>query len=377
MKLKQLVSIILMQIIVVFCCMSVFADANLSNCLYELNCYIDSVLPGYLDAMVANGTNAKSVTISNPMEIYDINGDSSDKYAVFVLSDDEIIGQLTIDCVDGQFESSLTVADYLIKVNDAYKNNEALAFINCNNNFIMYNGVNADILIDDDCACDLCKQTEKMDYRISACNEKYDFVTLKKIIPESFVGKVNCPSGFTSNRTLTNYMLSIPIVKNSTNPVDGKGLCWAASIASVVNYKKSTSHTAYGLFMICWNSVQNSNSNIPVGTVSWIKKAYALCNVSVSFTNDNITGNIMASHIYLNRPVQLGLFQNSTGIGHSVVVTGITNLSTSGYYYFMDPNINGYVTAPVSASAWSNGDNFKYVTSSITYDSWRDTFVVY
>ena len=79
----------------------------------------------------------------------------------------------------------------------------------------------------------------------------------------------------------------------------------------------------------------------------------------------------------LNRPVQLGLFQNSTGIGHSVVVTGITNLSTSGYYYCMDPNINGYVTAPVSASAWSNGDNFKYVTSSITYDSWRDTFVVY
>lgn len=63
------------------------------------------------------------------------------------------------------------------------------------------------------------------------------------------------------------YMLGLPYVPNDTSD-NNRGLCWAASGASIANYLKRSTYTARSIY----NNLKKKYNAEPVGTTDWEKK---------------------------------------------------------------------------------------------------------
>lgn len=132
--------------------------------------------------------------------------------------------------------------------------------------------------------------------------------------------------------------LSVPIVPNQT--IDGNGICWAASMASVVNYKKGTSYTAkdiydkYGNFTDAWyKHVENGYKDEGLS--------------HAKFVNNDIGINKLKSEINNDRPVDTYMKILDNSAAHEVVVRGYYDFNTSSpteskYASIMDPNQSDY-----------------------------------
>lgn len=148
-----------------------------------------------------------------------------------------------------------------------------------------------------------------------------------------------------TTRAQTYY--SCPVNFVSQNPPSL--LCWAASIACVVNYKKGTTYTAVQVAQKHYGNT-DFNKGLPLGDEDniLISDYFLLYRYKNEVPGDGVIGK----NIINDYPI-LATFKWSDGY-HLVVIYGINTIS--GYISIMDPEFG-------ACSATISGSSYKYVSA--------------
>ena len=173
-----------------------------------------------------------------------------------------------------------------------------------------------------------------------------------------------------------------PYVANDS--YNNKGLCWAACVASVVNYRKgNVAETAYSIFMDCWETVDYSDDDIPDGSDSWVIIAFEENGIN------NITyeaNSLPVDYIEVllgtySKPIIITVYRydelGGVAGGHAIVVYEFYNGGGYGYTKVMDPNYSSYITITVPYETLQNTASFPYVptwNTNIRYTAWTGSF---
>lgn len=150
----------------------------------------------------------------------------------------------------------------------------------------------------------------------------------------------------------------VPIVRQGY----GKPWCWAATCASIINYKKGYSLSAEEVVTYVYGYPNTDDG----GTWSEMKKAYNHWGVypyqygALSFSS---TKNVLK---YGNEPIHVGMY-SSNGFAHSMTLRGFEEYSGGEkYYQLIDPN----KSYGVSVIAYDYGYDVSYYLDG-RYYYWR------
>lgn len=155
--------------------------------------------------------------------------------------------------------------------------------------------------------------------------------------------------------------LTVPQVDNDT--VDGVGLCWAAAVASVSNYRKGTSYDAMDIY----DALEGLYSGTPAGIPTQYSRAYSYCNMFYTYTDPMEFVELYDALDSKNRPVILS--ENGSYIGHAVVLRYLCGGNEYTTYGFVDPNKTNTVYVDFYSST-CEPDEFEYYNGSRTYPDW-------
>ena len=148
---------------------------------------------------------------------------------------------------------------------------------------------------------------------------------------------------------------------------DSREICWAISVAMMVNYKKGTAYTGNDIVNQCSDSIytQIPGYGSPRGTVEWVRAAYTMNKVPIS---DNAGGLAYGRLYYLlsdNKPVHMDFYGYVNGKlnGHAVVLCGTYWDGNTLVYTFCDPNYaDDKVAVLQDKAAYDNAGKVKFVS---------------
>lgn len=162
--------------------------------------------------------------------------------------------------------------------------------------------------------------------------------------------------------------LSVEHVSNDTSPNTGLGLCWAACIASIGEYKAGGNLlSALDVYNWALTNGYTGGHLFPLGIPSVeLPTLNNLYSLSYSYYPVGMYFETTWSTLEQNRPIYAAI--SRSGGQHAVVICGAIDDSGTYYYYkLMDPNVGYYVTIEVPYAS----NTFTYVTSyGYTYTSW-------
>ena len=165
-------------------------------------------------------------------------------------------------------------------------------------------------------------------------------------------------------RSLQFMTLSVPYVANDTSTCsnadcNGRGLCWAASIAMIINYYRDTSYSAKSVHDAtgCYSTGVPANYKSAIRTFgAYAYGAYYTFNYS---TIQTIVQGYHPAYMRIERTDSDG-----NEYGHAIVPYGYyynPDSASEKYFYYMDPNYGGGI-----ASFPASGDP-QITTSGNTY----------
>ena len=164
--------------------------------------------------------------------------------------------------------------------------------------------------------------------------------------------------------------LSVPIVQNGF--ADGFGICLAASMASIVSYRRGEpAKTALQLY----NEIKRARGTVSIGDEACIRFTFGYYGVDYNFRSRGLRYSEVVSIIQNNRPIYVatyGVGENGSEYGHELVLCGYQSAQGGYYYYtFMDSDCNHKVTVQVEY----NDYNFEYATVyGAVFNDWYRTF---
>lgn len=319
------------------------APVSASSDPARIYAHVQEALPVLLQSAGIYGI----ATVSEPVPVTFLEG-ASEAYLVFVIQDKLIVGTLTVGFSGGEFYSTLSQSN-LNQLNSVFKSQTPITLVNTNENLIMLAEDKQAVLYDSG------RSYSKT--QISAARR-----TSGSVITENT--SISITAILTRNST---KQLNVPIKPNMS--VNGKGICWAACVASVVQYRKGTTLYAKGVF----DDLELIYGATPSGIPTWINRGFSLYSVSVTQTASRSAGAVYSS-LNSGRPVMIDVFPNS-GVGHSVVIAGVTYNSSGGTYTIMDPNEPSYVYSYINPSAVNNGSFYSYTSpGGSTYNNWNNSY---
>ena len=203
--------------------------------------------------------------------------------------------------------------------------------------------------------------------------EKCAITIRKKRISFVLYGSRHCQSRLETDES---SYLSVPVIANATSPDTEVGLCWLASILSMLQYSnKAYGHTTLSLYYYVKMSVYVQNEPYPRGITPFIEGTFGLFNYPVSFTEAGMTFDSVKTVINTGKPIWVALMTSDLLDAHAVVLCGYRAFSHTGaffyrYYRLMDPNCTNYVTVSVSGT----GTNFTYDNGGTIYSLWTSNY---
>jgi len=114
--------------------------------------------------------------------------------------------------------------------------------------------------------------------------------------------------------------------------VDGAGLCWAACIAAVSNYRMSTSYDAMDIY----DALDDLCSGTPEGTNTWYKRGYTYCGMTCTCTSGMSFTSLYTQLSSNHKPAIFGMYRS--GAAHTIVCKYFEGGNEYATYGFMDPN---------------------------------------
>ncbi len=351
---KRIIAILLMFSLVFALKFNVYAKSYAEDVMDydELDVYAESSITGYL---ASNAMDAESVSISQRYPIYSIDYNEVISYMYFVFSEKETIGRLTVTYDDKTYHSSFTTASINnFVIGESYK-----LYVLGENLFVRRNDI-------DICIAGPQKDTSKFtSIKANSLLSKqqtievpveYTELKMKEAIDDSeeMIVQRSAP---------TYYYLSCPYVANDI--VDGVGLCWAACVASRVNYHDNSSLSAKDVYDACDDDGDSRPSGTPKGNTTWIKYAYSLYDINVTKVSSGKTFGQICYLLDADKPIYCS-FERGVD-SHGVLLVGVYQSGSTDIYMFRDPNETGIVSISVSSDALNDSTKVAYTNSYHTY----------
>ena len=160
----------------------------------------------------------------------------------------------------------------------------------------------------------------------------------------------------TNSRTPTYYECSVPFV--SQNPPSN--ICWAASIASILNFLNDTNLTAVSVAKKWYNATSYADYNkaLTLGSQDDVLKTYG---ISYTYKSKVPSDGVILKNIRSGYPIS-ATFKWTSGY-HDVVIYGI-NL-TGGHIYVMDPEYGFCGTTYSTSSGHTYVSGYSGVTLTL------------
>lgn len=343
---KRLFRLIMVIVVAISCMVTYIYASDYHN--EDMDLYAKQTLSGYIKETRPDVTYA---TISQAFPLYDFDNNCLDSMVYFALNGNNVLGMLNV------FESesgyiSLYYYDMEESIQTAFRNSEKFVIgVSQDNMLVIKEGENAGL--------------NSTIYNFNAITDTEESLNLQKA---------------RSTTILFTRILNVPYVANTS--INGKGLCWAACVATNVNYIRGTSYTALDVY----NALVSQNNGTPVGNTEWIKKAYQQYGITPTVydrdTHNPYTLNYtqIYGNLYSNKPIHIGLLR-STGAAHGIVITGITAYYETviseyyAYYYFRDPSTSSEVCLQVGYDVMLDGTKLEYYSpgNNVVYDDWMRT----
>lgn len=288
--------------------------------------------------------NFKKIKIGKPIVIFETDGNSltiSNDFIAPVYSGNSQIGVLSF----GYNENGELISTYSESLDNKIENKKSL-LIRTDGALIQYSNDEQKILYD--------TKERKIKLTVNLGEVDQLFTSIDDAIFASDPLEINDyiyqSSSFTTLSISESQILSVPYKSNATvsDEYGSRGICWAASIASIVDYKTYYSRTALQIYQ------ENRNLGLTgVGDKTNKLAAFSRYGLSASETSPK-TYSSVKSYITSNKPIMMDFFSSTSG--HSVVLKGFTK-DDVGYvtYSIMDPNYSGTTILDVSSSAQSSG----------------------
>ena len=361
-RIKKVVAFFLVMILGINVqCMSGNAAGKIEK---QMLSYLESVLPQYL---AVDEVRVGEYKVSEPITLYNWETGESEKTLFLVFDGNEVVGQLVVQCYEGEYYSSFTTsyADVLTKV---YQEKTPVAFGSYNGCFVMRTEAENILLSITDKENPLKGLEEKVQEKTS------NMSGLEKIAVDDLL---EVDTAVTPRVTGYNKQLFPTPVANLT--INGEGVCWAACVASKTNLQKSMSLDALDVY----NVLAVNPNFLPTGDVFWINLAYSRYQINTIYTDGSVGASDCYSQLCNGKPIHMSVScdtdnDNVHDISHSILLAGVnyTDASnSSGMYKIMDPNLPDYDYVVASPSVLQNGSGFVYVTNyGYTFTRWYRTW---
>lgn len=351
----------ILSIVFLFSC-TIVVFGNSSS---ERDSFALDVMTKYINATYKGSS---SVIISEPVPIFDFDTNSIGGYYYFAISDDTIVGVLSVYYSNGEYVSSYVYEPHPYLVG-AYEENKLISLVSYFEDII------------------LITETDKMFLTNNLNNIDLSSVSLDNLPIELLQIRstdIIVPIRPQSRTLNLIKIYDVPYVSNYTLS-NGKGLCWAACIAALSNFYKNTSYTALDIYNLC----DTYYSETPVGTETWYSRAYPLLGLAVSIntTSPALTYNQIYGYLETYGPFHIDMQRtDETGAlkGHAIILCGIqvfqdTEYDSSNYYsiyHFRDPNKESVITVVADYETMLNGALLSYYNTLERYDTWIRTVIV-
>lgn len=305
--------------------------------------YIENVLPRYLST--ENSIRYGTIKVSDPIEI--INGSEEHGRMFFITNNGSYIGQLAVTYGNGSFHSSFM-----------FDSDEYIDTILSTNTPFTVVAYEDDLVI-----------KTAQDSKMLTVGELPDEINTYSVVEYYSVDFVTVDIENAATRELPSeeYYVSLAVPQVDNDTVNGEGLCWAAAVASVSNYRKDTSYDAMDIY----DALDELYSGTPAGTPTWYSRAYSYCNMSYTYTNPMEFVDLYDALDSKDRPVifRVRRSENGSYIGHAVVLRYLCGGNEYTTYGFVDPNKTNTVYVDFY-SPTCDPDEFEYYNGSRTYPDW-------
>ena len=280
--------------------------------------------------------------------------------------DARCVGLITWVFNEGRYVSSFTPVNCEI-INSVLKENVAFLFFGYEKTLQMYDGKEAMFIAGSKQTKDVSSEVlKKIDREKKQYMQSIALRSVNVYNNDEGTGSIN-GSNALMGRAKT---LSVPIVQNGF--ADGFGICLAASMASIVSYRRGEpAKTALQLY----NEIKRARGTVSIGDEACIRFTFGYYGVDYNFRSRGLRYSEVVSIIQNNRPIYVatyGVDENGSEYGHALVLCGYQSAQGGYYYYtFMDSDCNHKVTVQVEY----NDYNFEYATVyGAVFNDWYRTF---
>lgn len=290
------------------------------------------------------------------MDVYDFSTGVDCKDIYFVISDENIFGTLTVQEVEGNFYSSFDKTTYS-KLQSEYAIGDSICLGFYENQFLIYteNGYYH---------ADSGDVVTGLDY-FNSVNAN--------VTPIEIDSQIDLASIPMQKSVLYNNVLDVPLAANAL--MNGKGLCWAACIASKYNYYHGTSMPCQAVY----SKLQHTYGGTADGSIIWVLKGYHAYNMASMMTDGVMSCSEVTSHIQKNNPIHVdlsGQTSSGTNVYHAVLLCGVKVYQGYALYYIGDSNRTEYLTSVYVSSEMMQGKtSFVYAVPNdwqgTEFSEWR------
>lgn len=295
------------------------------------------------------------LSLSNPIPLHnlDSNGEKIGN-VYFAFDGTKNIASLLVSSHEDQYDSSFYMSNYEA-VNQALLNEENIVLGSINDCFLLFSNGNMHIL----------ENPNHYDTVDTDNSMLIEGTRISQIVELSIL-----PKGKS-----VYYNLSVPFVDNDSSPLSGYGLCWAACLASKINYQQGKSLTAMDIWRACWKTVAYDDATDPMGTDEWVKTAGSLYNINIQVKSGQMNTSQITQRLRLENPaiaVIYGKNNKNESVSHAILLNSFDEDADYYEVSFMDPNVgNSYVYISFSHSNLDSGKGFSYNTTwGSKYTSW-------
>lgn len=338
----------------------VYADAQTTDS--EINEQLEELLQKYLT--YSGLSTEENLSVSQLLPIQSIGDEAeavSETWIAFVFDTDRnVMAQLEIWSVGGTYNSSFRLQDKT-EISDAFQDGNEVSVIAYDTYLLFSTGTEV---------CDINRYADISDITdspallnaISACSAETIQTTGFNLI-QTYSLQVSDMSA----------AVSVPIVENDSIIYNNRnvGLCWAAAVASIVNYRLGYSKDAVDVFWDVVDAYPTDEYGVPEGDRTWVGRALNYYGISYTTAEGGMTASSVRTALIACKPIYCHFSSGSSA--HAVVLRKVQYDSDGDKYYeFMDPNQDSYVYVNLTEDAATDPSQFVYSDSKVrsTYSTW-------
>lgn len=334
-------------------------------------------------------SNSDDIKLSQKYNIQNTDGNS----IFFVNINEEQVGAIIVTEVDGDRDAVFLYGEFddIVPYDKeiAVKSDDGEMAIVYDDVEKIISGENAGEIIpseNEDISVKKIKYTDENE-KVNIKADKYESLVDESLVTNDYnAGSVAVGSSQKTAAQIANVPTTILYHMNIVNfrenySING-GICWAASGASIINYKLNTNYSTLDVF----NTLSNVYGVTPVGSIEWKQRMWSYYGVPMTLAQHRLSFNTVVQKLGSRCPIFCDFFLSTDGVtltqGHSVVLCGCyyrTDLQKY-YYVYMDPNyapLNVYIVNHIPEYVLNSevGTGFYYNPGSGTVlNNWVNAF---